>query len=141
MGALAVLPGEKLLGSVWQMGNFARGVAIEMRLGKNLASGFPVIDKFVKGVATSIKSIDLTSKTYQDTAKLAKTLDGYIGKVAKFNGAKYGKDVVEASAIKARELQVAVPTGSMSDAQKAVFDAASANAQKQGVRLTVTEIR
>ncbi len=112
-----------------------------MDLEKNLATGFPVIDKFLNGIATSIKSIDLTAKTYQDMGKLASTLDRYVEKVASFSGAKYGKDVVEGSAIKARELQVAIPEGSMSAAQRSVFNAATANAQRQGVRLTLTEVK
>src|SRR6185437_7023249 len=141
MGALSVIPGEKLIGSVWKLGNFARGIAIETALGKNLAAGFPVIDKFLNGTATSIKSIDLTAKTYQNIEKLASTLDNYIGKVANFKGGKYGKDVVEETAIKARELQVAIPKGSMSAAQQDVFNAAAKSAQKQGVKLTITEVR
>src|SRR6185437_16016786 len=57
MGALAVLPGEKLLGSVWKMGAVLRGRAIEQMLGANLPRTFPVIDKFANGLATSIKSL------------------------------------------------------------------------------------
>jgi len=125
LGLVAVLPVGRIVGTVWKLGNFARGIAIETALGKNLASGFPVIDKFVRGVATSIKSIDLTAKTYQNAEKLAKTLSDYVDKVASFKGAKLGQDVVEQSAIKARELEVAIPPGSMSAAQQKVFDAAA----------------
>jgi CDI toxin restriction endonuclease-like domain len=143
MGALAIIPGERLAGSVWKLGNFARGVAIETALGKNLAAGFPVIDKFLNGTATSIKSIDLTAKTYQDTEKLASTLDNYVDKVANFNGAKYGTQAVEGSEITARELQVAIPKGGMSAAQQKVFDAAAARAAKlpNPVKMTVTEVK
>jgi RHS repeat-associated protein len=141
LGLAAALPMGKVAGSVWKLGNFTRGIAIETALGKNLANGFPVIDKFVNGTATSIKSIDLTAKTYQNTEKLASTLEKYVGKVADFKGATYGKDVVEGSAIKARELQVAIPQGSMSAAQRDVFNAAAKSAEKQGVKLTVTEIK
>ena len=141
--ALSAIPGERIAASVWKLGNFARGVAIETALGKNLAAGFPVIDKFLNGTATSIKSIDLTAKTYQDTEKLAGTLDKYVDKVANFNGAQYGKDVVEGSKITTRELQVAIPKGSMSAAQQKVFDAAAARAAqlKNPVKLSVTQVQ
>jgi len=143
MGALAVVPGEKLVGSVWKLGNFARGIAIETALGKNLASGFPVIDRFLNGTATSIKSIDLTAKTYQDTEKLAGTLEKYVDKVSNFNGATYGNQTVKGSDIAARELQVAIPKGSMSAAQQKVFDTAAARAAnlKNPVKLTVTQVQ
>jgi len=142
LGLMAAIPGERLIGSVWKLGNFARGIAIETALGKNLAAGFPVIDKFLNGTATSIKSIDLTAKTYQDTAKLAGTLDKYVDKVANFNGARYGTDVVKGSEITARELQVAIPKGSMSAAQQKVFDAVAGRAAqlKQPVKLSVTQV-
>jgi RHS repeat-associated protein len=142
LGLMAAVPGERLIGSAWKLGNFARGIAIETALGKNLAAGFPVIDKFLNGTATSIKSIDLTAKTYQDTAKLAGTLDKYVDKVANFNGARYGTDVVKGSEITARELQVAIPKGSMSAAQQKVFDAAAGRAAqlKQPVKLSVTQV-
>jgi RHS repeat-associated protein len=142
LGALSVIPGERAVASVWRLGNFARGIAIETALGKNLAAGFPVIDRFLNGTATSIKSIDLTAKTYQDTGKLASTLEKFIDKVSNFNGARYGKDVIKSSEITARELQVVIPKGSMSAAQQKVFDAAAAGAEqlKQPVKLTVTEM-
>jgi hypothetical protein len=141
LGLIAAIPGEKLIGSVWKLGNFARGAAVEAALGKNLPGAFPVIDKFINGTATSIKSIDLTAKTYQDAGKLASKLNGYVDKVASFKGAKLGQTAVEESAVKARELQVAIPQGSMSAAQQSVFNAAAGRAEKQGVKLTVTEVR
>jgi RHS repeat-associated protein len=143
LAVLSAIPGEKVAASVWKLGNFARGIAIETALGKNLAAGFPVIDKFLNGTATSIKSIDLTAKSYQDTEKLAGTLENYVDKVSNFNGATYGKEVVKGSDIAARELQVAIPKGSMSAAQQKVFDAAAARAAnlKNPVKLTVTQVQ
>ncbi|SCL34140.1 RHS repeat-associated core domain-containing protein [Micromonospora pallida] len=46
-------------GSAWKLNQFARGLAIEAKLGGNLPKNFPTIDKFANGVATSIKSMDL----------------------------------------------------------------------------------
>lgn len=62
--------------SVWQMRPFERGVAIENMLGRSpqLAQNFPVIDRWNNGVATSIKSIDLMAKSYQNTGTLTRTI-------------------------------------------------------------------
>jgi hypothetical protein len=143
MGALAVLPGEKLLGSVWKMGSVLRGSAIERMLGANLPRTFPVIDKFVNGAATSIKSIDLTAKSYQDAGALASKINGYVDKLAAFNGAKLGQAEVKGSDIASRELQLAVPSGSMTDAQRAVINASAERAANltNPVKITVTEIK
>jgi filamentous hemagglutinin len=70
--------------SVWDLSPFARGQSIEQTLGANLPQNFPVIDKFNwdTGVATSIKSIDLTAPSYQNMSTLSNTLNGYVNSVA-----------------------------------------------------------
>jgi RHS repeat-associated protein len=71
------LPTSKAVGravSVWGMNSGQRGMMIERALGGNLPTNFPVIDKLAKGVATSIKSIDLTAKSYQRNGALLGTL-------------------------------------------------------------------
>src|SRR6185437_15336185 len=143
MGALAVLPGEKLLGSVWKMGAVLRGRAIEQMLGANLPRTFPVIDKFANGLATSIKSLDLTAKSYQKAEALASKINGYVDKLADFNGAKLGGAEVKGSEITSRELQLAVPAGSITDAQRGVIDAAAKRAAnlKNPVKIKVTEVK
>jgi RHS repeat-associated protein len=95
LGTLAVLPMGRIFGSVWKLGNFVRGAMIESMLGANLPRAFPVIDKFLNGVATSIKSLDLTAKTYQNAKALASKINGYVDKLADFNGAKLGQAEVE----------------------------------------------
>lgn len=63
---------------MWSLKPFERGVEIEKMLGQNLPSNFPVIDKFENGLATSIKSMDLSAKTYQNIATMDRTLTVYI---------------------------------------------------------------
>lgn len=74
------------------MNPFDRGVAIENALGRSqyLAQNFPVIDRWQNGIATSIKSIDLMAKSYQNTATLTQTIQGYINKLANWQGARWG---------------------------------------------------
>ena len=54
----------------------------EYRLDTNETS----IDKYVNGVATSIKSVDLGAATYSNMAKLSSKITGYIDTLARFNG-------------------------------------------------------
>lgn len=76
--------------SVWNLNRFERGRKIEDLLGGNLGWNFPVIDKLKNGVVTSIKSIDLSAKTYQKGNNLFNTLKKYINKVDDFSGANWG---------------------------------------------------
>lgn len=80
--------------SVWSLPWLERGLIIEEQLGKNLKGNFPVIDKFLNGVATSIKSIDLNAKSYQNGKVLFSTLKRYIDKVAKFKGQRWNGVVI-----------------------------------------------
>jgi filamentous hemagglutinin len=74
--------------SIWKMNPLNRGVVAENLVGRSsdLVENFPVIDKFENGVATSIKSIDLFSKTYQNTGTLMKTVQGYVNTLNNWQG-------------------------------------------------------
>ena len=95
---------------VWDSGPGPRGEAIEAALGKNLPSNYPIIDKFENGVATSIKSMDLGAKTYQDPGEIARIGRGYIDKVADFQGARWGRVNIEPENITGRALDLACTT-------------------------------
>ncbi|MEM7782867.1 MAG: putative Ig domain-containing protein [Planctomycetota bacterium] len=89
--------------SVWKhtgsvAANKLRGLAIEKSvlsraasfLGQKISS-FPVIDDFIlkngRGIATSIKSLDLTAKSYQSGSKVLSQLNTYAKKLQQFSGA------------------------------------------------------
>ena len=59
--------------SIWQFNPFVRGNIIEQALGRTIGMplNYPVIDRFESGVATSIKSIDLTAASYQNVRQPA----------------------------------------------------------------------
>jgi len=122
---------------VWSMRPFDRGVAIENAFGHNLPKNFPVIDKWSDGVATSIKSLDLSARSYQDTRRLTGTLEGYVGKVAGFNGRAWGGMSIDASQIVARELQLVIPNAGTA-AQQAAIHQVVTNAAAKGVRVVVS---
>ena len=98
-----------------------------------------MIDKWLSGIATSIKSIDLNAATYQDAARLTYRLNAYIDQLALYDGGQLGFTVVRSSAITDRALSVAIPKGSMSAAQRAAIDAAKVRAQAFDVTLEVFE--
>jgi len=125
---------------IWQLGPSPRGFAIEALFGANLPKGFPVIDRFENGLATSIKSIDLGAASYQDMGTLASKINGYVDSVANFNGARWAGQVVEGSEITSRQVQLAIPVGSASAAQQTAIDAATTRAQGLGVKLIVTPV-
>ena len=126
--------------SVWATGWATRGQAIEQSLGANLPCSFPVIDKFVGGTATSIKSIDLNAATYQNISSLTSRLNGYVDAVANFNGARFFGTVINSSQIGARQLQLAIPSTGASAAQQAAINAAATRAQSLGVGFVVTTV-
>ena len=95
----------------WSQDKFQRGREIEDRLGQNLPEGFPTIDRFANGVATSIKSINLADKTYQRVSALASKVKGYVNDVSGFVGESYGGVRIDASMITSRELVIAIPSG------------------------------
>jgi len=139
-----LLPCEALAAEsgVWSLGPGPRGLAIESQLGGNLPAGFRVIDRFENGVATSIKSIDLNAATYQNAQALGSRLNGYVDSLAGWTGqtTPYGRVVIQPGEVTARTLQIAVPPGSMSAAQQAVFNAAAQRAQGAGINFIVTPV-
>ena len=121
--------------SPWTLGNFPRGYEIEARYGGNLPKSFPTIDVWdvPNGVATSIKSIDLSKTTYQDTGKLQRVVRAYIDKIAEFKGADFDGVQIQKADINVRELLVVVPEGATAD-QQAILDAMAQYAQEKGVK-------
>ena len=74
------------------MNPFVRGRMIENFLnrfvpaGSRLATNFPTIDRFLSGVATSIKSVNLRAATYATPANLRSLLTGYVNRMARYAG-------------------------------------------------------
>ncbi len=100
-------------GSIWKLpGWVERGFVYEKLMGGNLVKNFPVIDKFIKGVATSIKTLDLKAATYtKDIKAVYNTLKGYIDKLDDFKGANHGGTKILEEDIKEKILNVGIPKG------------------------------
>ncbi|MCW3842175.1 DUF6531 domain-containing protein [Micromonospora yasonensis] len=129
--------------SVWKLGQFERGLAIEAKLGGNLPRSFPTIDRFANGTATSIKSVDLGAKTYQSAANLTSRLKGYVDKAAGFaksNPVRFDGVTIRPGQVAARELEVVVPRGATAAQQNALNQIVQYGAQK-GVTVRVIVMR
>ena len=123
--------------SAWRLGWSARGFAIERTilsraagfLGKQISS-FPIIDDYIikggRGIATSIKSIDVTLPSFANPIKLMTTLDDYAVELSRFatNGARtWGGFTVGNAAhpVTDRVLVVAIEEGAATSAQAAAL--------------------
>lgn len=110
--AIALSPIKELIPgggrSIWELNPLGRGFAAEKVLGGNLPKAFPVIVKFVNGVVTSIKSIDVTAASYTKGNGLLNTLKGHVNKLESFNGKAFGGVGVTESSIICKSLVVAI---------------------------------
>ncbi len=133
---------NRLSNSAWPMPPVLRGFDLEARMGGNLPPGFPTIDKFdwSTGLATSIKTVNLASKTYQDPARLERLLMKYVDKMAAFKGAFRGGFTIVEAEVKMRVLHLAVPRLA-TEGQQSVLDSMLAYAAERGVELKTEVIR
>ena len=122
----------------WKLGWAARGNYFNEQLGENLPRTFKVIDKFLGGGATSIKSIDLRAATYQDGARLAQTLTRYVKKLVDYKGSSMGDIEIKSSDIKRRILSLAIPKGAITEAQRAAIETVRREARYLGIEFLVT---
>ena len=116
-----------------------RGEAIEVALGKNLPGNYPVIDKFENGVATSIKSMDLSSKTYSNPGEIGRIGQGYIDKVADFQGARWDRVNIAPGDITGRALDLAVPPGA-TEAQQSALQGLMEYGENAGVKVRIITV-
>ena len=147
VGTLSGYPVNKVVTSgkkgLWKMIPFQRGNFIDKLLGNNLGHNFPRIDKFdpKTGAATSIKSLDTTSKSYQTTSKLQSTLKKDIDQLVGFSGNTSGRIIIKSNQIKSRALEVAIPDAPLTTAQKQALNAAKTYAKSKGVTIVLTVVK
>ncbi len=139
-GGSASQPGDCV--DVWALNFSRRGLWIEEALGGNLPVGFPTIDRFVRseGTATSIKSVDLSTMSYQSQADLERLLSRYIDEVAGFRGGQRSGVFIRGRDVKGRVLVLAIPAGSITAAQQRALAGAAAYARSHGVTLAAKPV-
>jgi hypothetical protein len=123
---------------IWDWANFPRGWAIEDHLGRNLPRTFKGIDWFENGVATSIKSMDVRLKSYQDPAKVFSQGRKYVDQVANFDETIL-KDNGITSKVTERILRLGVPPGA-ADAQKSALKSLIEYGKQNGVKVQVIRV-
>ena len=118
-----------------------RGEAIEGRLGQNLPQNFPTIDRFENGVATSIKSMDLSGSSYLDPANITRVGQGYIDKVAGFQGRNWAGTNIRPGDVTGRGLDLAVPPGTATPGQQQALQGLIGYGKQRGVNVRIVEIQ
>jgi len=102
---------------VWMMDNFARGRKIRQAFGANLPDNFPVIASFANGLATMIRSVDLTAPTYQSQDRTQADLIRMVDDLAAFNGAAIqqadGSVSVQLTEIKRKAFILVIPANAV----------------------------
>jgi hypothetical protein len=125
---------------IWDLPYFPRGWAIEDYLGRNLPRTFKGIDRWENGVATSIKSMDLRLKSYQDGSKILSLGRKYVDQLVNFKGARM-KDtiIITDKDISERVLRIGVPPGA-TKVQKSAFKSVIKYGKQNGVKVEVIRV-
>jgi len=126
---------------IWSLDNFTRGKKLREIFGGNLPFNFPVIASFKDGVATMIKSMDLTASTYQTADVVREKLYGYIEEIANFQGQEepWGKDriVIKNDDIKQKQLVLIIPGNTIqSEVERELYECID-YAKSRGVTMTI----
>lgn len=128
-------------GSVWLLDNFTRGQTFRELMGANLPYDFPVIAAYESGMATAVKSMDLTAPTYAGESDFSRQVGDYIAGVAGFSGAVYNKGdtqiTIESAEITGRRLLLVIPQNSSQSWLDASLAELGLQAAASGVDLQV----
>jgi hypothetical protein len=102
---------------------------------------FPVIDRFMNGVATSTKSLDLAAKSYQNIGRLTGQLQRFVTGLANFQGGQLGSSVVRGADISMRVLELIVERSSLTLEQAQAIAEVAKKAQQSGVFIRVIGVQ
>jgi hypothetical protein len=125
--------------SIWDLPNKQRGSKIEELYGGNLPYDFPVIDIYdnASKVGTSIKSINLNSKSYQDKANISRLLKQYVDDIKSQDTINYKE---EKYVLAGKKLIFIIPKGSVNDVNNTVIEEIKSYARDNGIDITVEEL-
>ena len=125
--------------SIWDLPNGQRGRKIEALYGGNLPYDFPVIDIYddATKIGTSIKSINLNSKSYQDKANLNRLLKQYVDDIKNQGTINYKQQKYD---IEGKKLIFVIPKGSIKNENGTVLEQIKSYARDNGIDITVIEL-
>lgn len=125
VGGMAFSILQRAGGSIWKISNpLLRGFVYETARGANLVRNYPVIDKFINGIATSFKTLDFKAKTYQNSKNIFNKIKSYIDKLSNFQGADKG-GINTVGIIEKKVLDIAVPKGATKEQVEMIQKAVS----------------
>ena len=124
---------------IWQKGAVERGDVIDDILENNVGHNYPVIDNIdERGIVTSVKSRDLSCKTYQDSSKLESIIKKDVDKLADFSGRNWNGIKIKSSDISGRQLQIVVPDIELSNSQIESINNAIDYANAKDIKIILT---
>ncbi|MDF2891733.1 MAG: TadE-like protein [Clostridia bacterium] len=125
--------------SIWDLPNKQRGMKIEEIYGGNLPFDFPFIDIYdsASATGTSIKSINLNSKSYQDKANLNRVLKQYVDDIRACDTINYKQDLYD---IKVKKLIFVIPKGSLNEHNSDILEQVKSYAVRNGIDIRISEL-
>ncbi|MDF2521831.1 MAG: TadE-like protein [Clostridia bacterium] len=124
---------------IWALPNKQRGLKIEEMYSGNLPYDFPVIDAYDEQTrtGTSIKSINLNSKTYQKDEALKKRLTSFVDDLKDSNVINYKN---QSYSLWNKKLIVVIPKGSINESNRLLIHEMIKYANANGIQVTVNEL-
>ncbi len=126
---------------IWSLDNFTRGRKVRDMFGANLPFNFPVIARYEGGIATMIKSMDLTATSYQDVDAAERKIKEYINELLKYNGQQkpWGKDqiIIDPDDIKIKKLLLVIPENELKTDIENVLKDCNSYAYNNGILLEI----
>jgi hypothetical protein len=127
--------------AVWEMDNFSRARIFRIRNGGNLPMGYPVIASYRVGVATSIRSMDITAPSLKTEGAVWAELREEIDALSSFEGTDkpWGKEsiVIHRSEIRRRVLLLILPENPVGECIEEQLNQAVSYAGISGVEMAV----
>lgn len=126
--------------SIWDLPNKQRGTKIEELYGGNLPYDFPIIDIYdnESKVGTSIKSINLNSKSYQDKVNIRRLLKQYVDDIKNQGTINYKQ---KSYVLEGKKLIFVIPMDSINDVNGTVLEEIKDYARSNGIDITIEELK
>ncbi len=127
--------------SIYKLDASNRGFAYEKARGGNSPNNFPTIDRLYGREVTSIKSIDLTAKSYKNNSILYNTLRKYVDALDKFESGTSGGKLVTELDYSSKALDVGYQKGTASKAQLGVFERIKKYAEEKKIKVEFNQVK
>jgi len=127
--------------SIFKYDAKTRGFAYETMKGGNLPTNFPVIDRLYNREVTSIKSIDLTAKSYKSNSVLYNTLRKYVDALDKFKEATMGEKSIEIGDYSSKKLDIGYQRNKATKAQLKVLNEIKKYAKDKDIKIEFNEVK